>query len=95
MNPDTGPLVHDTEVPLTRRDSGASDAEVFPLDCDTEPVLVTIRTREADYVPELVHLRARIAPNMLTASVSAGSFPALEADPKVQSVSRSRRLRVQ
>jgi len=53
-----------------------------------------IKVKEDGYVPPGVTVRSRIDATMLTGEASAGILGQLDDDPKVASVSISRRLRV-
>ena len=53
-----------------------------------------IKVKEDDYVPPGVKVRARIDATMLTGEMPTSILPDLESDPKVASVSVSRRLRI-
>jgi hypothetical protein len=59
----------------------ASGATATPTD-----VQVIVRVTEEGYVPDCVHLRARISELMFTAELPAAALPALADDPRVASV---------
>ena len=76
------------KVELTGTTSLAAGDEIHPDDSLT----AIIRVSEPDYVPEDVNVRARIDPTLITASFLARALEKLESDPKVESVSLSRKL---
>jgi hypothetical protein len=76
------------KVELTGTTSLAAGEEIDPEDSLT----AIIRVSEPDYVPKEVKVRARIDPTLITASFLGKSLKALQSDPRVQSVSLSRRL---
>ena len=53
-----------------------------------------VKVNEDNYVPPGVKVRARIDPTMLTGEIPTSLLPELEGNPKVASVSVSRRLRI-
>jgi hypothetical protein len=57
-----------------------------------ETLTAIIRVNEPDYVPQGVDVRSRIDSTILTGSFLAKSLKKLQSDPKVQSVSLSRKL---
>lgn len=59
-----------------------------------ETVDAIIKVNEAGYVPDVIHLRSRIDDFMMTGETSTDDLESLESDPRVESVSVSRRLRV-
>lgn len=60
----------------------------------TESVEAIIKVNEPDYVPDSFRVRSRIDAYMVTGETSAENLIKLENDPKVESVSVSRSLRV-
>jgi len=58
----------------------------------SEMVQGIIKVTNADYVPECVRLRASMSPHIFTAEFKHGDLAALESDPKVESVSISKKL---
>ena len=62
-----------------------------PLE-DDQRVLVLVKLRSPGEVPEYVTARATMGEQMFSAEVSGRDLKALEADPKVESVSISRQL---
>lgn len=55
-------------------------------------LIAIISVNEPDYIPEGVDVRSRIDSTMLTGSFLAKSLEKIQSDPKVQSVSLSRKL---
>ena len=76
------------KVELTGTTSLAAGDEIDPEDSLT----AIIRVSEPDYVPKDVNVRARIDPTLITASFLGKWLKALQSDPRVQSVSLSKRL---
>jgi len=59
-----------------------------------ETVEAIVKVNEPGYVPDAVRVRARIDPFMITGEARTEDLMELELDPKVESVSVGRRLRV-
>ena len=59
----------------------------------SDVVQAIIKVKHADYVPPCVHLRASISPYLFTAAFKRGDLESLEKDPKVESVSISKKLK--
>ena len=76
------------KVELTGTTSLAAGDEIHPDDSLT----AIIRVSEPDYVPQEVKVRSRIDSTLITASFLGKSLKKLQSDPKVESVSLSRRL---
>ena len=55
-------------------------------------VQAIIKVKNPDYVPEDVHRRATVSPLIFTAEFKVGKLQSLERDPKVESVSISKKL---
>ena len=67
---------------------------VIPLAQNASDVIqAIIKVKEADYVPVSVHLRALIGPCIFTGELKYGDLESLERDPKVESVSISKKLK--
>lgn len=60
----------------------------------SEAVEAIIKVNEPGYVPDASRVRSRIDPYMVTVEIPTQELGNLESDPKVVSVSVSRRLRV-
>jgi hypothetical protein len=60
----------------------------------SEAVEAIIKVKEPDYVPDTLRVRSRIDAYIVTGEISTEDLSKLENDPKVESVSVSRRLRV-
>jgi hypothetical protein len=75
------------KVEFTGTTSTAGD-EIDPDDFLT----AIIKLNEPDYVPRDVEVRARIDSTLITASFNGKSLEKLQSDPKVESVSLSRKL---
>jgi len=75
------------KVEYTGTTSMAGD-EIDPDDSLT----AIIKVSEPHYVPEEVDVRSRIDPTLITASFKGKSLKNLQSDPKVESVSLSRKL---
>ena len=82
------PLDNLEKVELTGTTSLVAGDEIHPDDSLT----AIIRVSEPDYVPKDVDVRARIDSTLITASFLAKSLEILQSDPKVESVSLSKRL---
>ena len=76
------------KVELTGTTSMAAGDEIDPDDSLT----AIIRVSEPNYVPENVNIRSRIDSTLITASFLGKSLKKLQSDPKVESVSLSRKL---
>jgi hypothetical protein len=61
---------------------------------DKEIVEAIVKVRIPDYVPAGVEVRTRIDPHIMTGVLPKDSLINLEADPQVESVSVSQRLRI-
>jgi hypothetical protein len=59
-----------------------------------ETVDAIVKVRVPDYVPPGVHLRARVDARMFTATMPSCELPNVQADPNVESVEVTRRLRI-
>jgi hypothetical protein len=71
-------------------------SSVLPLATNPSQVVqAIIQVKDADYVPKGVKVRASISPHLLTADLLQGDLPALELDPKVESISISKRLKLE
>ena len=67
---------------------------VIPLARESSDVVeAIIKVTSPDYVPPGVRLRAWISPHIFTAEFKQKDLGALEKDPKVESVSISKKLR--
>lgn len=67
---------------------------VVPLAQNASDVIrAIIKVREPDYVPASVNMRASIGPYIFTGELKSGDLESLERDPKVESVSISKKLR--
>lgn len=58
----------------------------------SDVVQAIIKVKKPDYVPADVHRRAAVSPLIFTAEFQVGKLQALEQDPKVESVSISKKL---
>ena len=76
------------KVELAGTTSMAAGDEIDPDDSLT----AIIKVSEPDYVPQDVDVRARIDSTLITASFLGKSLKKLQSDPKVESVSLSRKL---
>jgi hypothetical protein len=76
------------KVELAGTTSMAAEDEIAPDDSLT----AIIKVSEPHYVPQDVDVRARIDPTLITASFLGKSLEKLQSDPKVESVSLSRKL---
>jgi len=69
-------------------------SSVVPLARNASDVIqAIIKVKEPDYVPMSVHLRASIGPCIFTGELKSGDLESLERDPKVESVSISKKLK--
>lgn len=59
----------------------------------SDVVQAIIKVKHADYVPDCVRLRATMSPFIFTADLQHGDLASLESDPKVESVSVSKKLK--
>ena len=59
----------------------------------SDVVQAIIKVKNADYVPEYVRLRASVSPHIFTGEFKHGDLKSLEQDPKVESVSISKKLK--
>jgi hypothetical protein len=57
-------------------------------------ILITQDVNEDNYVPSTVKLRSRVDATMFTCELSAGALEQIETDPKVISVSPSKKIRM-
>ncbi len=69
-----------------------SDTEPRPESDET--VEAIFKVRQPDYVPSVVTLRARIDATMFTGTLPARDLEVVRADPKLESVEVSKRLRI-
>lgn len=69
-------------------------SSVIPLAQNASDVIqAIIKVKEPDYVPVSVQLRASIGPCIFTGELKSGDLESLERDPKVVSVSISKKLK--
>lgn len=67
---------------------------VGPLAYETSDIVQAIvKVKNTDYVPSGVHLRAAISPYIFTGEFKYDDLGSLEQDPKVESVSISKKLK--
>jgi hypothetical protein len=70
-------------------------SSVIPLaNQDSNVVQAIIKVKETGYVPSCVTLRASISPEIFTGEFNSDDLKSLEQDPKVESVSVSRKLKL-
>ena len=60
-----------------------------------ETIEAIVKVRVPDYVPDGVRLRARVDATMFTATIPSDRLTTILEDPNVQSVERSKRLRIE
>ena len=69
-------------------------SSVIPLAHEASDVVqAIIKVRNTDYVPRRVRLRSSISPYIFTAEFKYDDLASLEQDPKVESVSISKKLK--
>lgn len=74
---------------LQKVESTVSQGEVDP----EQTVTAIIKVRKPGYTPPNVNVRARIDPNMFTASFAAKHLKAFEGDENIENIALSKPLR--